>query len=535
MKKIKLIAMFLMMFIITVGCTQNEETELKEIEKVESINPNNINLTMVKPKTINPINNDNKSVGYILNLIYDGLFIIDENYNVVPQLVKEYGIHSDSMAIDIKLKDAKWHDGTNLTSDDVKFSVDTIKNNSNSPYNPLVQNISYINIKNNKEFTIKFKERYPFSIDTLIFPIVSKKELKGVNDANSFKNNLIGNGQYKIVNYEERKNMYLEVNKDYYEDIEPKIKKINVEIVPDETAQVAMVVSLNSDISEVYLNDLSKFYENEFEITNFEGRDYEGVLFNYDNPFLRDSNFRKAIASSIDRKKILEEAYMSDATLVNFPLNSKSKYYDTELKPYENDKDKANEYLNKVKAVKSTDINNNSSNTNVNTNESKSSKTETAKEQLKKINLKIIVSKENSERLKTAHLISEGLKSIGIKSTISELSYEDMDKAITDKEYDLALVGWELSSVPDATNIIRSIGYTDAKLESYLNSLMNATTENQIKSIYKSIQKYINDNVLCLSLVIRNDYIVNNNRLKGSLLPNSFDIYEGIKNLEIKY
>ena len=33
----------------------------------------------------------------------------------------------------------------------------------------------------------------------------------------------------------------------------------------------------------------------------------------------------------------------------------------------------------------------------------------------------------------------------------------------------LALVGWELPLVPDATNILESIGYEDEKLTNYIN------------------------------------------------------------------
>ena len=32
-----------------------------------------------------------------------------------------------------------------------------------------------------------------------------------------------------------------------------------------------------------------------------------------------------------------------------------------------------------------------------------------------------------------------------------------MSKALNEKNYDLALVGWELSLAPDATNILKSI------------------------------------------------------------------------------
>ena len=40
-------------------------------------------------------------------------------------------------------------------------------------------------------------------------------------------------------------------------------------------------------------------------------------------------------------------------------------------------------------------------------------------------------------------------------------------------------------------------------------------------------------NALFMSLVIRYDYIVTNRRIEGKISPNSFDIYEGIINLDI--
>ena len=48
------------------------------------------------------------------------------------------------------------------------------------------------------------------------------------------------------------------------------------------------------------------------------------------------------------------------------------------------------------------------------------------------------------------------------------------------------------------------------------------------------MQKYVNNNVLFISLVIKDDYIVSNNRLEGKIHPNDFDVYEGITNLNIK-
>lgn len=546
MNKIKIMTIILVIIASLVGCNMEDQSGEVLESNPSAITSKTINLTMMQPETINPITNTNKSVGYIMNLIYDSLFTIDENYNTVPQLVEEYKIENSGTSINIKLKDIKWHDGTILTSNDVKFTIDLINQNIDSPYNALVENISSISIINDKEFSISFKEKYAFSIDTLIFPIVSEKHLDS-NNINNYKNNLVGNGAYKIKKYEERKNLSLIINDSYYDELPSTAKNIDVEIVPDEEAQVSMVISLDSDIAKISLDDLSKFYEKEFKTTTYEGRDYECLLFNYDNQIFKDINFRKAIISSINKNQILEEGYINNATLINFPLNSTSKYYDKDIKSLEYSKENAKKYLlevnfdidgNTEQDDKESDLKIKTEEESIDNNitDTKNNKEDKQKEindKISKLNLKIIVNKDNPERIKSAYIISDNLKDIGIKNTIIELSSKEMDNALNEKNYDLALVGWELSLVPDATNILENIGYKDDKLNNYINSLKNATTKSQIGDIYKSIQKYVNENALFMSLVIRDEYIVSNRRIEGKISPNSFDIYEGIMNLDI--
>lgn len=551
MKKIKILSIIMVVLLGLSGCTKKEDKSSGKYDTTSN-NSEYIHLSMVTPKTINPINNTEQSVGYVMNLVYDSLFTIDSNYNAVPQLVESYSIESNGKSIDIKLKDAKWHDGKSVTSSDVEFTINLIKRSQNSPYKPLVENISSVSINDSKNFTINFKNAYAFSVDTLVFPIVSKSELSGLssNELNNDRKNMVGTGPYKISKFEQRSNMILTLNEDYYdkEKIKNAKKEINVMIVPDEEAQVAMTLALSSDITKVGLNDLSQFQEEQFKITNFEGRGYEYIIFNYDNPIMKDLNFRKAIASAIDRNKILEESYMGKATAVNFPLHSKSKYYDETIKAFEYNTEKAKEYLGKInienvksnKPQEEVTKTQNKDNTDDKTKDKKPTDKEkeeerknSIKEEIKNLNLRILVNKENRERVKSAYIIKENLSEIGIKSTVSELEGQALDSALDKKEYDLALVGWELSLVPDATDIINYSGYSDEKLTNYLNSLKTSSNVNDTKDIYKSIQKYTRDKVSFISLGITDDYLVNNKRIEGKLKPNDFDIYEGIYYLKL--
>ena len=87
MKKVtKLISLILALMLFVVGCSSNTNTEEKsETENTTKNDSKYINLTMIKPTTINPILNTDKSVSYVLDLVYDSLFEFDENYNLQPK------------------------------------------------------------------------------------------------------------------------------------------------------------------------------------------------------------------------------------------------------------------------------------------------------------------------------------------------------------------------------------------------------------------------------------------------------------------
>lgn len=554
-KLIKLLAIVLTIVLGTVGCAKEKENKKNndEINELNIQESNYIHLTMLFPTTINPILNKDKSVGYIMNLIYDGLFEIDENYNVEQMLVEKYTKSSDGKSINIKLNsDAAWHDNKEVTSSDVSFTVDLIKKTKDSPYSDLVKNIQSIHISDSKNFTINLKENDPFAIDKLTFPIVSKERLGNLktDEISQYKYNLLGNGPYKIKKYVDRKYIILERNEKYFNNLPENRKEIFVKLVPDKESQTEMVLALDSDIASIDLSELSKFEKKkEFNVTDYEGRDYEMVIFNYNNEFLKNVSFRKAIISAIDREQLLKEAYIGNASLSYFPLNTSSKYYNKNINNLAFNKEKAIEYL--TEGLKSVNeslesqkqaesskqnsqnlqgiIEDNSTGASPNSELSKKE----MKEVLNKVELNIVVSDSNGERIKVANIIRQNLASIGIKSVVKELNEKDLTKAIDSKNYDLAVVGYSLSSIPDARGILESCNIKDKELSTYIKSLGNSKSEDETKKIYDQIQKYVAEKASFISLGILDNFIVSNKRLEGTIHPNDFDIYKGISNLQM--
>lgn len=689
MKKTKIISMILAVALAVGGCSAfNGDKKEEKASDTKKTYSEKIQLAIQKPSTISPITNTDESVLNVLNLVYDGLFELNKNYNAIPKLVKNSKMSSDGKQMDIVLKDAKWHDGNPVTADDVAFTVSSIRSNKTSPYNYMVQNISDVVVNGEKNLTIKFKNNAAFAKENLTFPIISKVQLSG-KDINNVDANKVGNGVYKIASYSDREGISLEVNKDYYGDIPKSAMNINVNIVPNEDAVVSTVEALESDMVKADSDNLSRFQNSRFDIKSYEGRDYDAVIINQSNPLLANANFRKAIVSAINRAAIIENGYMGHVHSVNIPINSKSKYYESSIKNMEYSTENAEKYMKEIKInkkdkIKETQVNatnkpnnkvnsssgnnktnssnkpsssgnsggasnntgnsdssgsdanqapsggdsgaqnggnsnagsssggesagngatriidsseatrnivystdedkeefekiadensdsviatnlvrtanntkenannqnNNAANNNQNSNNQNKNTTQnkndadnkkpkkeenpyyTEKEiktMINSITLKIIVNRENSERVKSANMISENLKAVGIKSEVVLLDSLGMQKSLANRSYDLAVTGWQISSIPNITEIMKAICPNDAGLNERLGKIQGATSEEDIKKIYADIEKYCIDNALFISIGVKDNYMIINKRLKTDLYMNDYDQYRGIE------
>ena len=159
--KIKL-WIFIFIFVFSFTFDSINTYALTEFTKKE-IDKYDLNITISNFSTMNPILNKEESVDYFLKLVYDSLFEIDDDYNLEYKLASDINISNDFKQLDISLRsDIRWHDGTPINPDDVKFSIEYIKNNYQSSYYPLVSNIDKVLVTGNKNLSIYLKSKDPF-------------------------------------------------------------------------------------------------------------------------------------------------------------------------------------------------------------------------------------------------------------------------------------------------------------------------------------------------------------------------------------
>ena len=95
--------------------------------------------------TINPILSKNKNVQDISKLIYEPLVNLTSDYKAEACLAKEWAKQSDNSYL-IKLREnVRWSNGLRFTSEDVRFTIDRLKD-TDSIYSANVVNVTGLDI-----------------------------------------------------------------------------------------------------------------------------------------------------------------------------------------------------------------------------------------------------------------------------------------------------------------------------------------------------------------------------------------------------
>jgi peptide/nickel transport system substrate-binding protein len=287
-------------------------------------------VTSADPHFFNLFPNNN-----IAEHIFDKLVQMDPDSRMIPGLATSWKA-LDDRTWEFKLrKGVRFHDGSELTAEDVAFSIDRVAQIPNSP-GPFVAYTKAIVAKEIVDpYTIRFKTAAPHPLmpnDLSTIYIVSRKVATGATteDFNSGKAT-VGSGRYKFVRYVNGDRVEL-VRNDAYWGEKPGFEKVTFRIIKNEAARVAALLSGDVDaIEQPPTADLARLKADpKFTVTSKIS--HRVIYFNFDHlsrqsPFvaakdgkpldrnpLQDVRVRRAISKAINRQAIAERVMEGLAT-----------------------------------------------------------------------------------------------------------------------------------------------------------------------------------------------------------------------------
>jgi peptide/nickel transport system substrate-binding protein len=144
----------------------------------------------------------------------------------------------------------------------------------------------------------------------------------------------------------------------------------------------------------------------------------------------------------------------------------------------------------------------------------------------------LLVNSENLTRVKVANKIASQLKTIGMNVTVKTTGWETEKSLVKYKNYDMAVLGWEISPVPDVsfaysskeiTSGLNVSGYNNPVVDDYLNKILIETNKNKKKTLYSDMLSVINNDMPYVGLYFYNDGVLYSRRVFGDLSPCSWN------------
>lgn len=301
-------------------------------------------------KYINPLYSTVSDVDSdIASLVFSALFKRGEDSQLVNDLVKSYNISSDGKAYTIQIRsDAKWHNGSPLTADDIVFTFEAIKNSQYK--SPLRAGFAGVEIEKIDDQTVKFNLAEPYAafLDLLTFGILPQDLWQQIEPASAGLAELdlkpVGSGSYKFKSLVKDKSgnirSYTLIRNENYYGEPAHISSIVFKFFGNITELIAALNSnLISGIS--YLPDQSRGEVVAQDSLNFYRLNLPkltAIFFNAKvNPMLADKKVRQALAYAIDKREIVGQVISGDARTIDSPILPESFAYNPGARKYNYD------------------------------------------------------------------------------------------------------------------------------------------------------------------------------------------------------
>ncbi len=229
---------------LMVACSPTEpvtEEEPVDDQTESVVDEQPVTLRMAIPRDEGSLNPYTYVTGYpghnLLLMIYDTLFQLDESNIPQPWLVTDYEADEDGLTWSFTLHEGiTWHDGMPLTAGDVKFSYKYYQDNQHGRWTNAVSAVEDIIVEDDYRFAIVLDKPVPaFMINPLSdVPIIAEHLWRDVEEPDSF-NGSVGSGPYKLIRHEPDQTYKLEANQDYFLG-KPAVEEIGIVIIEDQTA-----------------------------------------------------------------------------------------------------------------------------------------------------------------------------------------------------------------------------------------------------------------------------------------------------------
>jgi peptide/nickel transport system substrate-binding protein len=498
---IKMFVLALTVLLALAGCNKyNEETTKtptdgkdnppKQTEKAGSGNPDVFNYaTNQDIPHLDPHGTSSNTSFRVTYMLYDRLVTYDgTDTEIKPQLAEKWDLPEDGVTYTFYLnKNAKFHDGTPVTAEAVKYSYTRalkIGKSAAGQFNGVIDENSFEIVD---EHTIKIKLLKPFSpflktLGTVFGNIVNPKlaEHEGDDHGEAYlADKDMGSGPFVLDSWARGQKLVLKANSDYWGEV-PKLKTVNIQIVNEPATARLMLEKGELDLLDdtMLSPDVLKQLEGTdgVEILKSPGYAIDDISMNIEKKPLDNVKVRQAIAHAVNYDSIINDVLLGAGERIGGIIPKGMFGYNDAVKLYDFDLEKAKELLKEAG-------------------------------QEKGFKLEIAISENNEVRKNIAVMLQSDFKKIGIDLEIKSLAWPTYLDLVTSGKHQLAIGGWTPDYADPDYNLwyfahssskgpgFNLAFYDNKKVDQLLEEGRQTVDEGRREEIYKEIQAIMAEDV----------------------------------------
>jgi len=295
-----------------------------------------------EPATLDP-HKGNTRYNYLFNSnMFEGLLVRNDQAELVPGIAQSYTVSPDGLTYTFTLrKGVKFHDGSTLTAEDVKFSLErAINPATKNPLLAYVRSIASVDILDADRVALTLKEKDAIFLKKLTFAgwIVPRAYLQQAGE-DGFARRPIGTGPFRFVSRAINERIEMQANEQHWGWV-PKVRTLVLRTVPEDAVRLGMLQTGEADIVAEMpppLLDRINAIRGVKTLSHPSGEIYWLVLnikdAAKDSPLLK-REVRVALNHAIDRQAIIKNVLRDQAVQIPGALAPSVSAVDPGFKPY---------------------------------------------------------------------------------------------------------------------------------------------------------------------------------------------------------
>jgi len=452
-------------------------------------------------------------------LLYSNLIRTDKELRPEGELAERWDISKDEMTITFYLrKGAKWHDGEDVTAEDVDFTYRyMIDPKTPTAYAEPFRQVQRAEVVDQYTYQVTYEKPYApalLSWGLWILPrhILEPAWKAGVDLRTTRQNRFpVGSGPYRFGEWKTGEKIVVEANPDYFEG-RPYLRRVVYRIIPDQSTIFLELKARNIDLASltpIQYRRQTEFpaFLKAFHRYRYLSNSYAYLGFNLRDARFQDKRVRHAIAHAINKQEIIEGVLLGLGRPAVGPYKPGTWWYKDDVKTFPFNPGRAKALLAEAGWTRATADG-------------------ILEKDGKPFSFTIRTNQGNLVRQQTAEIIQRRLRAVGIDVKIHIVEWAAfLNTFIRKKDFEAIILGWGLGQDPDqyeiwhssqtGTEELNHISYKNPKVDELLEAGRRTFNQEKRTAIYGELQEVLADDQPVIFLYVPDALPVVSARVRG--------------------